>query len=480
MDDTRRVPQKEINCPWEKYAQQHRLIRISEFPRGVTAPGKVRLYARRDHYVLQWWEKQEKRTLNERVEGDLVTAITRAREIDSRLQHFKSSGRKSERCDHATIVDRFIKSLQLRADAGEIDVETTRRYESALRRHYLQFMEQPGISRKYRQVSAVDGQFQQMFAAFLSHVQVSPNGHPNARTRPLKQTTFIMDAVRAMLEWAADTERGNLLPDGFRNPFAGRKRETRQVAADPLSEPDISVSMAVNLLCACDPFQLAIFAPLALYGLRPGELGWLFREYVREDWVRVPCNLDLDYLTKGRRQKTFPVVSCLEPLWRLGGPVRHGLLYVHRHVDGENFQPPLLGRSLPQLVEEYRHRSAAQNSMNAKMRRKVRDTLLKEAGQLKYDYVECEFQKLSRFLEWPTTATLKDLRHLFATCLENAGVPEFYRRYFMGQSFGRAAIVSYTHITADQVRKQYERVLTSELAPVVVAIERRSKELGIL
>lgn len=479
MDETRQVLEKEIKRPWAKYAQQHRLMRISEFPRGVTAPEKVRLYARRDHYVLQWWEQQEKRTLNERVEGDLVTAIARAREIDSRLQHFKSSGRQSARCGHATIVDRFITSLQLRADAGEIDVATTRRYESALRRHYLKFVEQPDISRKYRQVSAVDGQFQQMFAAFLSRVQVSPNGHPNARTRPLKQTTFIMDAVRAMLEWAADTERGNLLPEGFRNPFARRKRETRQVAADPLNEPDISIDMAVNLLCACDPIQLAIFAPLALYGLRPGELGWLFREYISDDWVRVPCNLDLDYLTKGRRQKTFPVVSCLGPLWRLSGEVRLGLLYVSRQVDGQNVQPPLLGRSLAELVDEYRGRSGAQDSMNATVRRKVRDTLLKEAGQLKYDYVECEFQKLSRFLEWPTTATLKDLRHLFATCLENAGVPEFYRRYFMGQSFGRAAIVSYTHITADQVKKHYEQVLASELAPLVEAIERRSTELGI-
>ncbi len=354
MDDTRQVPGKAANCSWAKYADQHRLIRISEFPRGVSAPEKVRLYARRHHYVLQWWEKKEKRTLNERVEGDLVIAIIRAREIENRLQHFNASGRKSERCCHATIVDRFLKALQLRADAREIDVATTQRYESALRRHYLPFIEQPDISKRYREASAVDGQFQQLFAAFLSHVQVSPNGHPNARTRPLKQTTFIMDAVRAMFEWAADPERGSLLPEGFRNPFARRKRETRQVAADPLTEPDISVSMAVNLLSACDPFQLAIFAPLALYGLRPGELGWMFREYIREDWVRVPCNLDLDYLTKGRRQKTFPVVGCLRTLWNLSGQVRNGLLYIHRQVDVKKFSAAVARKLFDeQIVAEF-------------------------------------------------------------------------------------------------------------------------------
>ncbi|MFV1967239.1 MAG: hypothetical protein ACC628_17560 [Pirellulaceae bacterium] len=467
------------NCTWKKYAERHRLSRITDFPVGVTPPKKVRLYARRDHHVLQWWDKREKRTLSERVEGDLVATICRAREIDERMEHFKSSGRKVGRFGHLAVVEKYAADLQKRADAGEIDVSTVRRYSSVLRRHYLEFVGEPSVSRKCRHVGTIDRDFQLEFAVFLNSIMTSPNGHPNARARPLKQQSFIMDVVRAMLEWAADPDRGNVLPDGFRNPFARRARDTREVAPDVLSKPDISMQMAVDLLHACDRFQLAIFAPLALYGMRPGELGWLFREHIENDWLRVLCIPHLGYLTKGRRDKAFPVVGCLQPLWRRDDDVSKGLLYVNRRVDSRKVQPPLTGMPLSELVEGYRRRCSAIGKANAEHRRKVRDTLMKEAGQLGYDHIQAEFKKLSRILDWSAAATLKDLRHLFATCLENAGVPEFYRRYLMGQSFGRTPIVAYTHITEDQVKKHFVSALRSELAPIVAAIERRSKQLGI-
>ncbi len=449
------------------------------FPPGIVAPKKVRLYARRHHFVLQWWDKREKRTLSERVDGDLVSAISRAREIDERLAVFKSSGKKAGRLGHDVMVNQFLMDLQRRADAGEIDVGTVNRYTSALRRYYLLFVEQPEVCRQYGHAGAIDRQFQLDFAAFLNHVQVSPNGHPHAQSRPLKRPAFIMDVVRAMLEWAADPDRGNLLPDGFRNPFARPRRETRGTMADLLTKPDISMAMAVDLLQACDRFQLGIFAALTLYGLRPGELGWLFREHTADNWLRVCCIADLDYQTKGRRDKSFPIIPCLRPLWHLAERGGTGLLYVNRRVDRGAVPTPLLGTSLSELVAEYRRRCEGNGRITALQRRRLRDELMKDAGQLSYDHVENEFGKLARALRWPVEATLKDLRHLFATALENAGVPEFYRRYLMGQCFGRAPIVAYTHVTADQVKRHYELALSTESAPLVAAVERRSKELEV-
>ena len=112
----------------ESYGRRHQLRRVREFPPGIDGPNKVRLYAGRDHFVLQWWDKAEQRTLNECVDGDLVTAIAQAREIDERLEHFRSSGRKSGRLRHADLVERYQDDLRQRADAGEIDVATVRRY----------------------------------------------------------------------------------------------------------------------------------------------------------------------------------------------------------------------------------------------------------------------------------------------------------------------------------------------------------------
>ncbi len=132
---------------------------------------------------------------------------------------------------------------------------------------------------------------------------------------------------------------------------------------------------------------------------------------------------------------------------------------------------------MAELTNEFHRRCRAAGSIGAEKKRRIRDQLMREAGQLTYDQVKLEFDKLARQLRWPKTATLKDLRHLFATCLENAGVPEFYRRYLMGQSFGKAPIVTYTHITEDKVRENYLSALRTELAPVAEAIERRFTEL---
>ncbi len=116
----------------EKYSEVHRLVRVTEFPLGINPPGKVRIYRRRDHYVLQCWDRDEKKTLSERVDGDLIDAISTARRIDERLESHRGSGRRSRRIGHVELVGHYVADLKQRADAGEIDVATVVRYRSAL------------------------------------------------------------------------------------------------------------------------------------------------------------------------------------------------------------------------------------------------------------------------------------------------------------------------------------------------------------
>ena len=462
----------------EKYAETHRLDRISEFPIGITPPKKVRVYRRLEYFVLQWWDSVEKKTLSERVDGDLVEAISQARKIDERLANRRGSGRRSRRIGHAELVERFIADLERRADAGEIDVATVARYRTALN-HYIRFVEQPRIAKQFRRPERVDREFRLAFDAFLNQTQISSNGHANTGPRPMRGQRYVLDVVRGMFQWAADPDRGKLLVGDFRNPFIGRKRRTDQVASNPVCNPDITTAMAVDFVMSMDRFQLSIFAPLLLYGLRPGELGWLFRERHDGHWLNVACLPELDYMTKGRRDKQFPIVDCLPTLWdsrrALGAG---GLMYVHRRVAEGRAKPPLRDKTLESLVGEYRSRCMAHKSTSAVERRRIRDRLLRDAGQLNYDHVEAEFGRLARVLNWPATATLKDLRHLFATSLENAGVPEYFRKYFMGQSFGRAPLVTYTHLTPETIDQHYRKALSTELKPLVDAICARLGEIG--
>jgi hypothetical protein len=289
--------------------------------------------------------------------------------------------------------------------------------------------------------------------------------------------TFVMDAVRALFEWGADPERGALLPEGFHNPFRRSGISRSVFKGDPLSEPDITLPMALDLIGVSDTFQLRLFTPMLLFGLRAAEPCFLFAEYLADGWWKVPNNPDLNIKTKGRLDKRLPMLEELNPFWNLVlARKRAGLLYVSRSVEeAAGSAPPLLDMSLPELVEEYRRRCGYSKDNSAMGRRRIRDEILRDAGGLSYDALEAEFADLGRRLKWPAAATLKDLRHLFATTLNNAAMPEPFRRYLMGQAPGRAAIIAYTHL--HEIKRHYRDAVQKEWSALLAAINRRVREL---
>lgn len=412
--------------------------------------------------LLSLWRNPHpaaKRTLSDRVNGDLVAALIRARELDERIETFKSAGQGKRSLSHVDLVEAYRADLNQRAEACEIDPRTVSRYRSALK-HYLKFSEQPAISSKFKFVAAIDRHFALQFASYLSKAQVSSNGHENTKRRRMTAPQYVESVVRSMLVWAADPEQGNLLPHGFRNPFSGRSRKTNQSAADPLSEPAISMEMAVEFLKNCDDFQRPLFALLAFYGLRASEPCYLFCEYVDDGWLRIPCNPGIAYMTKGRRDKRLPLLPPLEKLLTRTS----GILLARRAVVEGRDEPPLLGHSVDELQRVFEERCQARAELSAHDRVRVRDQILKEAGAMQYDHIEHEFGRVAKKLHWPSDATLKGFRHLFASAMENAGVPEFYRRYLMGHAPDRAAITTYTHL--NELRTQYERAVELTLRPL--------------
>jgi hypothetical protein len=112
----------------------------------------------------------------------------------------------------------------------------------------------------------------------------------------------------------------------------------------------------------------------------------------------------------------------------------------------------------------------------AAKRLRLRDAVLREAGALRYDHIQGEFAGLSRRLGWPTAATLKDLRHLFATTMGNAALPAHYLKYLLGHAPAKGAISSYTHL--DQLGRHFAEALRREWAPLIESINRRAAVLG--
>ncbi len=455
----------------ERYGDTHRWHRFVAFPTGIAPPQKVRVYQRAGHFLLNWWDPGAKKNVSERIVGDLLAALTRAREIDERIGTVRTAGAgRARRVGHADLVGHYLADLGRRADAGEVDPKTVRRYEGALR-HYTAFTAQPQVVKRYSAAGAVDRAFRLEFAAFLTTREVTGNGRPGA-TRRMRGTHFVTDAVRAVFAWGCDPDRGGLLPEGFRNPFLRSGPRTPVLKGDPLAAPDVTLPMAVELVRACDAFQLRLFVPVLVFGLRAAEPCALFADHLRDGWLSVPCVPELGLLTKGRRDKRFPLLEGLEPFWELFRAGKEkGLVLERRSVTEDRETMPLRGASLAELIGAYQTRCDRTNAKTAVERAHVREGVFRDAGGLDYDHVRGEFAKAANGLGWPAAATLKDLRHLFATTLNNAGVPEAYVRYLMGHAPGKAALVAYTHL--DQLRRHYSAALEREWEPLLDAINRR-------
>ena len=79
----------------------------------------------------------------ERVDGDLVATVYRAREIDRRLAEFKTSGRAGRNVGNAGLVAAFLADVGGRADAGGVKPASVARYCPALAHYLAAFTSEP-------------------------------------------------------------------------------------------------------------------------------------------------------------------------------------------------------------------------------------------------------------------------------------------------------------------------------------------------
>ncbi len=71
---------------------------------------------------------------------------------------------------------------------------------------------------------------------------------------------------------------------------------------------------------------------------------------------------------------------------------------------------------------------------------------------------------------------MKDLRHLFATTMNNAGMPESYTRYLLGHAPGRGvALNSYVHL--NQLSEHYAEAVRKDWGGLVGAVLERLTQL---
>lgn len=465
-----------------RYGDRHRYLPILDDPLLPNSRrGRIRIYQRGKNdkpniqrFILNWFEggRNCKRT----VLGDKFTAVAEADRINQRLDSLGRSGLAGRQISLSLLIERYTEHLNKRADAGEISARSAVRYKNALS-YLLQFAdESAGISRA--QTGKVDDSFVLEFKAYLRNLKVHPNGHPNAQLKPLSEAgiRFILSAVRSVWQWALE-HNPPLLPEESGNPF--RKHVGSRSPRNLVTPPDLNTSDIVKLIQTADRYQLILLMPLILYGLRAAEPCFL----MVEDWnckdhlLTVSCVPDLDYKTKSRIDKVFPVPPILDRLLRLATKGRPGgpLLPSRAHFESGEVASLLLATK-QQMAQEYHKR--LDGHCSAASRLKVLANLFHDAGGVSYDQLSHEFQQMVGCANLTSHPTLKSLRHFFAAALEKANISYFTRKYFMGHRVRRDPLAVYTSINFDEIRSEFDRLLNGPMAPIITATVLRMGTLA--
>lgn len=436
--------------------------------------GRVRADRRGRVWYLTY--HQDGRRQRPRVGPDRELARQMAAQINSQLELGAPAALSFE---PIAITELRRRWLEHHEHVRRSSVPTIRRYRSATD-HLIRFVEEgrvPGSTAQFRSQHAEE------FVRHLRSVRVSPNGHPHATKRPLldKGIRYILETCRAMFAFAV--KRRHLSPYA-ENPFASLDLDRMPIEnARPVLI--FTPEQEQAFLAACDDWQFPLFLTLMLTGLRPGELTHLL---LPDDLdfgaalLRVRNKPKLGWQVKTRTEREIPLVPPLVKVLRaVIGSRRAGVAFVRRRFVSAG-PSPLAERGAAALEQEFAVRVAsAEQNLQRPLSRAERLRLCRgvwqDTGAIQPDLIRKEFLRLTRDIGLPHLTAPKMLRHLFATCLQDANVDPLIRNDLMGHSPGAVSggrglgmTATYTHTRPETRRKQLEDALRSRSA--LLAAER--------
>ena len=109
-----------------KYHDRHAWQRVAPNLPGLALPKRVRVYARAGQFLLNYWDPAIKKNRTEKVDGDLLAALSAARRVEDRLLAKRAAELAVDQASHQELVAAFVADLGRRADAGEVRPATHR------------------------------------------------------------------------------------------------------------------------------------------------------------------------------------------------------------------------------------------------------------------------------------------------------------------------------------------------------------------
>jgi integrase len=423
--------------------------------------GQVQVYLRGRIWYLCYYENGKRH--RPRVGPDREAACQLAAQTNSQLAIGAPAVLSFEPIAIPELRDRWLRHHEQVLRSA---VPTINRYRTATD-HLLDFVREVHPVRLASQFRA---QHAEEFVRYLRTIRVSPNGHPHTPKRSLldKGIKYILEACRAMFGYAL--KRRHL------SPYAENPLSALQIDRIPVEDARpialFTPEQERSFLEACDRWQFPLFLTLLLTGLRPGELAHLLLPDdvdLRAGLLFVRNKPRLGWQVKTRSEREVPLATVLvEVLRPLIGDRTTGPVFLLRRFAGgsqpslANAPVPLLERELSRRIAEGERESGRDLSRSERLA--VARGLWRDLGAIGPDRIRLEFVRTTGRIGLPGTTAPKQLRHQFATCLQEARVDPLIRNELMGHSpstkgSGLGMTAVYTHTRPEVRREQLELAL---------------------
>ena len=416
--------------------------------------GKVTIYKRGETYHLYY--RQGRITQRRKVEGNLAVARTTAHKVMTALDE----GRPSPIAYNRTTPEAMVKGyLGAVTNVRKLALRTQDRYRAALDR-FLDFCQAEGINA----IDRIEEATVETFVQWLRGQKRTRNGAAKGRRDAYQVggVKFILSTCRTAFNWAA---KHRMLPPFRPNPFIlFGIDQLKDRVSEPSKEQLFTPAQERAFFAACNPWQRDVFTILASLGLRVGELTHLLIEDVdlAHDVLIVRSKPWMHWTVKTGRERQLPLLpETREILVRAIGGRKAGFVFLNaEYLSGRQrlahvfSSPQGFKGQVERLVAEL---LARQPDADEREQKRIVVAFCRTMGQIPEKRLRCEFMALTQKIGCPEFTRVHDLRHLFTSRAQAAGINPILVQEMLGHTTLEMTR-RYTHLGLDTKREALQRL----------------------
>ena len=433
--------------------------------------GRITIYKRGETYYLYY--RHGGVTQRRKVDGNLAVARATAHKVGDALAENRPSPIAYSRTSPEKMVESFLDAV---ANVKKLALRTQDRYRAALDR-FLDFC----MASRIATVDSVAPATVEDFVKWLRGQKRSRNGAAKGRKAAYQEggIKFILSTCRTAFNWAA---RRRMLPPFAENSFTHFPiDELGGVRGACGKEKIFSPEQERAFFAAANLWQKDLFLILARYGLRVGELTHLLVEDIdlERDVLMIQSKPELFWTVKTGASRMLPLLPETKAIFgRVIGDRKAGFVFLNEDY--------VLGKAKPSTtyLTPASFRAKAEQVVatllsldpggDERAQRRAVVAWCRSMGQIPEKRIRCEFMALTAQIGYPGFTRVHDLRHLFSSRAQAAGINPILVQEMLGHTTLEMT-KRYTHLGMETKREALQRLTHGAIITEQSASDRNAR-----